>query len=297
MLIKFKIEKQTIRATNYNMVVSDSVNFVSANFQFDEEWSDYVKTVTFTNTKTHISKSILLDSSLTCHIPWEVLDDDGKLNVYVEGFYNGSVATTAIMRTPLAIQDSGRDDCGFPSPTPDVYQQILNRLNQIQKILLSEGDVAKLVDTKLENYLGKDNLDEYEPVDGYNPATKKYVDGNISKHNEISHAYSLEEKIVGTWIDGKPLYQKTIDCGTIGALETTIPHGIEDFDKLMYLGHYVSNGSEFVIMFSIDEDSGDKAMSLTIDDTNIVIHSPVPIPSGHPMVVTLQYTKTTDDPS
>lgn len=27
--------------------------------------------------------------------------------------------------------------------------------------------------------------------------------------------YSTDEKIIGTWIDGKPVYQKTIDCGTL----------------------------------------------------------------------------------
>lgn len=33
----------------------------------------------------------------------------------------------------------------------------------------------------MENYLGKDNQDEYTPVDDYNPATKKYVDDSKSQ--------------------------------------------------------------------------------------------------------------------
>lgn len=189
MIIKFKIDNQTIRATNYNTVVADSVNFVGANFSFDEEWEGFIKTVTFTNLKTHVEKSILLGNEMTCtcHIPWEVLQDEddygGKLNVYVEGFYNGAVATTATMRKPLSIKDSGRNECCFPSPTPDIYQQILNRLNWLQSKMLSEGDIQLLISERiehyLENYLAKDNIEEYTPTEDYQPATKKYVDERI----------------------------------------------------------------------------------------------------------------------
>lgn len=291
MLIKFKIEKQTIRATNYNMVVSDSVNFVSASFDFDDEWSEYVKTVTFTNTKTHVSKSILLDSALTCHIPWEVLDEEGKLNVYAEGFYNGSVATTATMRAPLSIKDSGRGNCGYPSPTPDVYQQILERLNHIQKILLSKEDVTDLVDTKLENYLAKDNIDEYEPIESLNPATKGYVDHTVENHNLLSHAYSLEEHLIGTWVDGKPLYQKSIDCGVLDSGAITIPHGITDFNQLIYLGNPIVNDTEFTILSFVNENGDHETVSFTIDNENIIIHSSSPTSTSVPIMVTLQYTK------
>lgn len=295
MQIKFKIEQQTIRATNYNMIVSDSVNFVSAKFKFDDEWSEYVKTVTFTNTKTHVSKSILLDSSLACHIPWEVLDDEGKLNVYVEGFYNGSVATTATMRSPLSIKDSGRGNCGFPSPTPDVYQQILERLNHIQKILLSEEDVTELIDTKLEDYLSKDNVTEYEPTDDFNPATKKYADVKFEQHNRSAHTYSLEEHLVGTWIDGKPLYQRTIDCGVLNSREITVPHSIESFDKLMYCGNYIAVGAKFATMLLPDEEGNEEQISLFINEEDIVVRTSASIPSNHPIIVTLQYTKATDN--
>lgn len=42
--------------------------------------------------------------------------------------------------------------------------------------------------------------------------------------------YSTSEKIVGTWIDGKPLYQKVVSCGTsIG----TINHNIANIDKVV----------------------------------------------------------------
>lgn len=39
------------------------------------------------------------------------------------------------------------------------------------------------VNDKFDNYLAKDNAVEYIPTDDYNPATKKYVDGEITKVN------------------------------------------------------------------------------------------------------------------
>lgn len=42
--------------------------------------------------------------------------------------------------------------------------------------------------------------------------------------------YSTSEKIVGTWIDGKPIYQKTVNCGTsIGVIN----HNIANIDKVV----------------------------------------------------------------
>lgn len=41
------------------------------------------------------------------------------------------------------------------------------------------------VNDKFDNYLTKDNAVEYVPTDDYNPATKKYVDGEITKVNAI----------------------------------------------------------------------------------------------------------------
>ena len=39
------------------------------------------------------------------------------------------------------------------------------------------------INSKFDNYLSKDNTTEFIPTDDYNPATKKYVDGEITKVN------------------------------------------------------------------------------------------------------------------
>jgi len=61
------------------------------------------------------------------------------------------------------------------------------------------------------------------------------------------HEYSTDEKVVGKWIDGKPIYEKTINISNPSTGENTYTHGISNFDKLIgYKGNaYRSNGDMF----------------------------------------------------
>lgn len=47
------------------------------------------------------------------------------------------------------------------------------------------------------------------------------------------HEYSTDEQIVGTWIDGRPVYEKTFDFSNPVAGNTILNHGIENFDALV----------------------------------------------------------------
>lgn len=53
----------------------------------------------------------------------------------------------------------------------------------------------------------------------------------INKQN----SYSTEEQVIGTWIDGSNIYQKTIVLNSGWKLnkEITLSHSIENFDKLI----------------------------------------------------------------
>lgn len=48
-----------------------------------------------------------------------------------------------------------------------------------------------------------------------------------------SHEYSETEHIVGTWIDGSTVYEKTISVGTITSPNTTVQHNISNFGMLI----------------------------------------------------------------
>ncbi len=57
-----------------------------------------------------------------------------------------------------------------------------------------------------------------------------------------SEVYSTEETVIGTWIDGKPLYRKVVDCGAMPNNEIkTIQSNISDMDFLISISGIMYN--------------------------------------------------------
>ena len=51
---------------------------------------------------------------------------------------------------------------------------------------------------------------------------------------ENKDSYSLTEKVIGKWVDGNPLYQKTINCGAMPNADTKlINFNITNLDKIV----------------------------------------------------------------
>lgn len=71
--------------------------------------------------------------------------------------------------------------------------------------------------------------------------TRWNAGGSNSSENSSSMNYSLEEQVVGTWCDGKPLYKKTINYISATSVTNNSPinelvdHGIADVD-MIFLG-------------------------------------------------------------
>lgn len=119
--------------------------------------------------------------------------------------------------------------------------------------------------------------------------------------------YSTDEKIVGTWIDGKPLYQKTIvdtmptiaSSGTRASKVITLSSDI-DFVCNMYGVLNRSNGTIVPIGEYYNQETGNvpsfaMMTSGLVDNTRtLFVASSTVSDSERPIYVTIQYTKTTD---
>ena len=105
--------------------------------------------------------------------------------------------------------------------------------------------------------------------------------------------YSTTEKVIGTWIDGKPIYQKTIDCGSLpNTTIKTIAHNISNIDSFVKIEGIAQNGSNgapipFTAIVQTDQ------LAVYVNATNISIVSGKDR-SSYNAYITLQYTKTTD---
>lgn len=108
----------------------------------------------------------------------------------------------------------------------------------------------------------------------------KNTDSAVSIGNDTD--YSTDEKIVGTWIDGKPLYQKTVDLGSQQTLtsQTWFETSID-----------CSDISTLVNVLCLDSPSNVKAFNASIQNGTLKLMT-FRSSEDYVRVVTLQYTKT-----
>ena len=106
--------------------------------------------------------------------------------------------------------------------------------------------------------------------------------------------YSTTEKIVGTWIDGKPIYQKTIDLGVLpNATTKSVNHGILNLDKVIS-SNGCAKGSDLQIPLPhVQTTSTTTQVRVDITPTVIEIITEYNF-STYNGYITIQYTKTTD---
>jgi hypothetical protein len=137
-------------------VISHNSDYV-AEFEFDEEWQDKVKTVYFV-CEDGSYQAVVISGNM-CAVP--MLDGEHR-RIFV-GVQEGSAEKPSVLKTSrpccLKVADSIADLLGqpIPDPTPDVYQQIIAMLEDIKKGEVSPEDIQKAVDNYLtENPISVD---------------------------------------------------------------------------------------------------------------------------------------------
>lgn len=105
--------------------------------------------------------------------------------------------------------------------------------------------------------------------------------------------YSETEHVIGTWIDSKPLYEKTINFGALtNNTNKSVAHGIADVKTIIEATGYTYNGSLWVgVPYA---NSGNAAISIWCDATYVYIRPYNDRHTSTETYITLRYTKTTD---
>ena len=113
---------------------------------------------------------------------------------------------------------------------------------------------------------------------------------------DAGHNYSTDEQVVGTWINGKPVYQKTIDFGYLpnNAIKT-VAHNISNLDWVVDAKGIAYNGSggyrSIPILYNTTYASYNTAFLVRLADIQLEVNNDM---SAFYAYVTIQYTKTTD---
>ena len=128
-MITCKINNQSL-VTIYDEVVADSVEYLTANFTFSDDWNGYSKTVIFSNYSnnkvlvvTLIDGDSLYLGNNTCYVPHEVIESPG-FSISVFGIKDESVITTD--EKNIVVRESGYKRGETPEePTPTDVERII----------------------------------------------------------------------------------------------------------------------------------------------------------------------------
>ena len=149
--LQFSVSNQSITRTDEFRVVAESIDYLYAQFTFlTEEWSEKTITAQFRSDKSDKTYEYILDSENKCLVPWESLNLQGGGYIYVSVFAGALITTN---RAKVFVEQSGYDENAESAapPTPSVYQQILDKLDEIET---SFAEIREYIDEKVANIDG-----------------------------------------------------------------------------------------------------------------------------------------------
>lgn len=149
------------------MLVAGSVNVHEVKFEFSDDWSDLVKTVTFRTVSD--SRSVILNDEGECVIPWEVLKDSSPyLYVGLIGNRDAEVVLPTIWADLGEVRNGTTPGEDVTDPTPSVYEQVLSELG-------SRANNLTVKDEKLQLRSGETVLSEVELPKQEEPGTTDHA--------------------------------------------------------------------------------------------------------------------------
>lgn len=117
------------------------------------------------------------------------------------------------------------------------------------------------------------------------PGSGKYAPSGVPAVH-----YSENEQVVGTWVDGSTIYERTFNVEYLTSSTKSIAHGINNLGHIVQIYGYVTNNTYNFPMPYVTTDAA-SCIGITVDATNINIISINR--NDYYGYVTIRYTKTT----
>lgn len=216
-------------------VISHNSDYV-AEFEFDEEWQDKVKTVYFVCEDGSYQAVVMSGNS--CGVP--MLDGEHR-RIFV-GVQAGAAEKPSVLKTTrpccLKVKDSIADYLGqpIPDPTPDVYEQIIAMLESIT------SPTWEMVQNKPFSTLGsglsvdKNGVLSAEGGGGGSANAVQYVEQTLTDEQKAQARTNIGASPIPTvryWLDLKAdniinLYNMGVGYGIISPVDydQTVPTGM-----------------------------------------------------------------------
>lgn len=169
-MLKFLVRQQKIEILEREIIASDQIAFVTLKFTFDGDWKKFHKVVQFTQCDETYNR-VLGTDGLSCLLPVEIHAGAVKMSVFGYDADNTEGLRATTVPVTLNIRQSGfvGDDDNSPiPPTPDLYTQLLQKINQAEHgksaydIAIGHGFIGSETDW-LESLKGADGKDGTTP--------------------------------------------------------------------------------------------------------------------------------------
>ena len=219
-MIKFLVKGQNIETLEHEVIAADQIAFVKIHFVFDNNWKPMHKVVQFTQDEITYN-TVLGTENTSCFLPAELTAGTVKMSLFgYDAEATETVRATTIVKT-LHIRQSGFDgenETPIP-PTPDLYQQLLQKISEKGKdgksayeIAVEHGFVGTETEwlESLKGVDGKDGVNGKDGCDGRNG-----VDGLPGKDGK-NGADGLPGRDGIDGIDGKSAYIIAVEHGFSG---------------------------------------------------------------------------------
>ena len=169
-MIKFLVKGQNIETLEHEVIAADQVSFVKIHFVFDNNWKPLHKVVQFTQYEITYNR-VLGTENTSCFLPAELTAGTVKMSLFgYDAEATETVRATTVVKT-LHIRPSGFDgenETPIP-PTPDLYQQLLQKISEKGKDGKSAYEIAVeygFVGTEAEWLKSLKGVDGKNGIDG-----------------------------------------------------------------------------------------------------------------------------------
>ena len=205
-MIKFLVKGQNIETLEHEIIAADQIAFVKVHFVFDNSWKALHKVVQFTQDEITYNRVLGIENT-SCFLPAELTAGTVKMSLFgYDAEATETVRATTVVKT-LHIRPSGfeGENSNVP-PTPDLYQQLLQKISDKGKdgksafeIAIEHGFVGTEVEwlESLKGVDGKDGVNGKDGCDGRNGADglpgRDGIDGKSAYIIAVEHGFSGTE--------------------------------------------------------------------------------------------------------
>ena len=200
-MIKFLVKGQNIETLEHEVIAADQIAFVKIHFVFDKSWRPLDKVEQFAQDEITYNRVLGIENT-SCFLPAELTAGTVKMSLFgYDAEATETVRATTIVKT-LHIRPSGFEvENSNVSPTPDLYQQLLQKIQSASKgldgksafeIAVEHGFVGTETEW-LESLRGADGLPGRDGTDG-----KNGVDGTSGSDGKSAYTIAVEHGFTGT---------------------------------------------------------------------------------------------------